>query len=368
MKINIFFFISGFNYGGAGNAIFNFLKNLNKKKFNVHIFFLGKSEYQKHIPRYVKIYNIEDKSFFFKTFFSFFKIKKILSKKTFKNEKNVFISNIHYSNILTIFFLRNLQNLKIFLFERTSLKELDIYVNPISFLKNKIIKLLINKFYNKADKVLTNSKILSNELSKFNVKSEIVRSGLINKIFSKKRFSKKRFYNIISVGRLTPQKDYFTLLKTVALIKNKNFILKIFGDGPLKFILNKEIIANNLSKYVKILGHQKNKDKIFKNADLLVHTAIFEGLPNVVVEAINYSVPVIASNGAGGTKEILKEGKFGLLFEVKNSSDLAKKIDDFMHKPNNLQKKILNARVLLKDFTAKKTTYELEKIIEKVFK
>ena len=39
MKTNIFFFISNFNFGGAGNAIFTFLNNLDRKKFNLHIFF-----------------------------------------------------------------------------------------------------------------------------------------------------------------------------------------------------------------------------------------------------------------------------------------------------------------------------------------
>ncbi len=368
MKINVFFFISGFNYGGAGNAIFNFLKNLDRKKYNINILFLENSEYQKHLPKDVNFYNINNKTFVFKTFFSFFKIRKIILKKTEENKKNIFISNIHYSNILTIFFLRNLRNLKIFLFERTSLKELDIYFNFISFFKNKVTKLLLNKFYNKADKVLTNSKVLSSELKSFNINSRIVYSGLIEKILKEKVFKKKSFFKIISVGRLTQQKDFLTLLKAVKLIKSNNFCLEIYGDGPLKKNLENEIIENNLTKYVKIHGHQVSKDKIYHNADLLVHTSIFEGLPNVIVEAINYSVPVIASDGAGGTKEILNKGKFGLLFNVKNSHDLAKKVDNFINNPFNLQKKILDARFLLKNFTAQNTTNELEKIIDSVFK
>ena len=368
MKINLFFFISSFNYGGAGNAIFSFLKNLNKTKYNVHIFFLGNSEYQNQIPKNVKFYSIKKEAYIFQTLFSFFKIKKIILKKLNKCEKNVFISNIHYSNILTVFFLRNLKNLKILLFERTSLEELDIYLNPINFLKNQVTKFLINKFYNKADKVLTNSLILTNELKKFNVKSEVVFSGSVNKIFRKRKYKKKNFYRIISVGRLTFQKDFFTLIEAVKLMKNKNFLLKIYGEGPLKKVLKEKIINYNLSKYIKIFGHQTDKNKIYGQADLLVHTAIFEGLPNVIVESINYSVPVIASNGAGGTKEILRRGKFGLLFKVKNSNDLAKKIDNFIDNPKDLQKRILNARILLDYFTAKKTTIKLEKIIDKVLK
>ena len=54
MKINLFFFISRFTFGGAGNAIYTFLKTLDRKKYNLHIFFLGKSEYETILPKYVK--------------------------------------------------------------------------------------------------------------------------------------------------------------------------------------------------------------------------------------------------------------------------------------------------------------------------
>ena len=72
MKINLFFFISNFNYGGAGNAIFNFLKNLDHKKYNLHIIFIGHSDYEKSLPKNVKSYKLNSNSYFFKTFFFFF--------------------------------------------------------------------------------------------------------------------------------------------------------------------------------------------------------------------------------------------------------------------------------------------------------
>ena len=53
------------------------------------------------------------------------------------------------------------------------------------------------------------------------------------------------------------------------------------------------------------MGHEPNRKKIYKNADLLIHCSVFEGLPNVIVEALNYNVPVIAANGAGGIREVL---------------------------------------------------------------
>ena len=364
MKINIFIFVSNFIYGGAGNAILNFLKNLNKKKYNIHVIFLDKSDYQNSLPSHVKSFRVDTKVKFFKTFFSFFKIRKILLGYKSSKNKNVFISNIHYSNVLSIFFLRKIKNLKIILFERTSLKELDLFENVISFLKNKIVKFLIKFTYSKADKLLTNSRILSNELKAYNLRPNIIYSGSINgSIKQKKRYKKKSFFKIIAVGRLSSQKDYYTLLKAVKLIKKNIFQIMIYGEGELKKNLLSYIKENNLQKYVHLLGHEKRKDKIYKKADLLVHTALFEGLPNSIVEALNYGVPVIASDSYGGTREVLGNGKFGQLFQTKNFNDLAKKINNFMSEPTKLEKKVKKSKNFIQRFTYQNTCKSLEKVL-----
>jgi len=118
-KINIFFFISRFNFGGAGNAIYTFLRNLNSKKYNINIIFIENSQYKDILPKHVKCHQINTNIKIFKTLFCFFKIRKLILKETKNFKKNIFISNIHYSNVLTIFFLRKISHLKIILFERT---------------------------------------------------------------------------------------------------------------------------------------------------------------------------------------------------------------------------------------------------------
>ena len=354
MKTNLFFFISNFNYGGASNAIFSFLNNVDQKKYNLHVIFLDHSDYEKSLPKNVKHYKIKNNFYLFKTFFAFFKIRNILTQKKFSNTKNIFISNIHYSNVLSIIFLRNIKSLKIVLFERTSLKELDIFINFFSYLKNKIIKSLIKSTYAKADKVLVNSKVLRLELRKFSIKSSVIYSGSINKILKKPKKNKFFFFNVIAVGRLTPQKDYFTLLDAIKNLKNRNFILKIYGDGKLKNNLKRYIENNNLKNYVKLMGYKNKSTEIYKNADLLVHTSIFEGLPNVIVEAMSYGIPIIASNSYGGTKEILNSGKFGGLFRTGDSEQLCKMLEEFFDNPKKFYRKVYKSKSFLNKFTKKK--------------
>ena len=84
----------------------------------------------------------------------------------------------------------------------------------------------------------------------------------------------------------------------------------------------------NLNKNI-FYGYQKNKDKIFKNANLFLNASHYEGLPNALVQALNYNVFVICSNSPGGNMEVIKNGKFGLYFRNKDYKDLAKKIKRF---------------------------------------
>lgn len=367
MKISLFFFISDFNYGGASNSIFNFLKNLDSKKFRLFMIFVGKSDYKNLLPKNINIINIKKDNRKFSTIRSFFKIKKIIINETKKNSKNVFISNIHYANIISIYFLNKILNLKLVVFERTSIKELDFFFSISSFIKNKVVKFLLKIMYKKADLILTNSKIVSKELLSKGLISKVIYSATLRKILPKKKFKKKTIFNIIAVGRLTLQKDYLTILKSINEIKKNNFKLKIYGDGYLKKDLENYIKLNNLNKKIEILGHEKNKKKIYTNADLLIHSAIFEGLPNCLVEAINYSVPIIASKGAGGTTEVLQNGAYGSLFNPRDYKELAYKINDFLEKPTKLQQKIHRGRSMLTKFTITSTTNRLEKIIYQLF-
>ena len=91
-----------------------------------------------------------------------------------------------------------------------------------------------------------------------------------------------------------------------------------------------------------MIGHQSNINKIYSKADLLVHSAIFEGLPNAIVEAIGHGTPIIAANSFGGTREVLNSGKFGDLFKPKDSVKLRMLIENFFKNPKILYKKYQN--------------------------
>ena len=102
-------------------------------------------------------------------------------------------------------------------------------------------------------------------------------------------------------------------------------------------------MLNRLSKIIKILPFQKNPFNYIIKSDLFVLTSKFEGLPNVLLEAISLKKFVISSNCPTGPKEILKNGKYGFLFKVGNANMLSKKIEDFYKNKKKMIKKINKA-------------------------
>jgi len=216
-----------------------------------------------------------------------------------------------------------------------------------SYIKNTIFKILLKypKF------IIVNSYHFKNELKKkFNISSNVIYNPLNKKEILKKSnskfkldfFSSKNDLKIINISRFTDQKDHLTLLKGFKIINTKiNSKLLIIGYGPNKSLIKEYIRKNKLNKIVKIIKYQDNPYKFLKKADLFILTSLYEGLPNVILEAMFLKKFVISSNCPTGPKEILNNEKYGFLFKMKNHEELAKKI--YLYKKNrNIYKKKIN--------------------------
>ena len=221
---------------------------------------------------------------------------------------------------------------------------------PIGWSKNPIKRFIFRIGLNLSDKVMVNSiqfkRILKKDL---NVNSECIYNPL-NKIeiIKKSKKSSKRIFTsnnklkILNIGRFTDQKDQLTFLKSLNYIKGKiRFEACLIGRGILKNKLEKYILDNKLNDFVKILDFTENPYPLIKQSNLFILTSKYEGLPNVLLEALVLKKFIISSSCETGPKEILLNGNGGLLFKVGNYKELAKKIIFYtMNKPKC--KKLLN--------------------------
>ena len=150
-------------------------------------------------------------------------------------------------------------------------------------------------------------------------------------------FSKK-IPNILAVGRLTPAKDFVTLIKAFAIvIKNIPARLVILGEGESRSQLEGLVFELGLKDKVLLPGYVDNCYPYMVSCDLFVVSSAWEGLSMVLIEALACGAPVVSTDCKSGPREILQDGKWGRLVPVGEKDILAKAIKKSLIKD---QKKI----------------------------
>lgn len=134
--------------------------------------------------------------------------------------------------------------------------------------------------------------------------------------------------NYMACGRIAPQKDIITLLNAFAIVKQtvSNAMLYIVGkvaDNDYMASVNQTIEDNNLYDSVLLVGFQANPYKYLKHADAFVLSSIYEGLPNVMLEAMYLGKPVVATRCIPYISQVVEEGKNGCTCDIKNPAELA---------------------------------------------
>ncbi len=347
MRINLIFFLSNFTHGGGGNSITRLCANLDKRIYNITLISVGKNAYRKIISqKNVKFLELKQNRLIFSIFNLYKNVKKILNK----NQKNIFVSNIHYNNVVSLLLFRKLKNLKLIIVERTPIEELDINFSFKELIKKKIIKFLVKKSYIYSDLIIANSNGIRKGLNKIiSKKVKVIYPPSINKINLKIKKRKKVKY-ISSISRLSYEKDIICIINALKKLKNLKVVLNIFGDGPEKNKIINQIKNNKLEKNIFLRGHANNPNKILKHSDLYISSSIFEGCGNSIIEAINNSNIILCSNCPGGNSEIILNGKGGVFFKTSNSDDLANKIRLIVNNPKKYFKKTYLAKKALKRF------------------
>ena len=171
---------------------------------------------------------------------------------------------------------------------------------------------------------------------------------------------------IIAVSRLDlVQKDYNALIEGYKryLDKGGKSKLYIVGDGPDKEKISKMILNKKMEEKIILLGQMKNPYVWMKNARLFVHSSFYEGLPTVLIEAMICGKVVLSSACPTGPKEILNKYECGVLFEVGDSEELAKKLLKLTNEDLTLYQKRIKDRI--EEFKTENIMKEYDRIILK---
>jgi glycosyltransferase involved in cell wall biosynthesis len=217
---------------------------------------------------------------------------------------------------------------------------LRLNTSPSKYISNFFLKKIYRLFYNLADLIIVNSNEFKKEFYKlFKIDCINIYNPFIP--YSQKKikfnFFKKNHLNIINIARLTEQKDHLTLLRSIKILIDKKIKIKaaIIGKGHTEKKLNDYIKKNNLKKNIILLGYKKDAYNYIKLSDAFVLTSMYEGLPNVLLESLYSKKYIISSCCPTGPKEILKNGKYGSLFKIKDYKKLSKILEDIYYNKNN---------------------------------
>ena len=209
----------------------------------------------------------------------------------------------------------------------------------------------------KADIVITPSVHLSKVVENWGVQPNkliIIYNGtkIVNDDISK---TNQETVNLITVGRLAPWKNIDSIIESVNLLKQYDIKFKLFivGSGPLESELKKLVSDLNLSSEVIFTGQKKYTEltEYYKNSNIYIQASGYEGLPHVLLEAINYDLTVI-STPIGGSNEILQDGKNGYILNLEkgkkpNTENLKNIILETINKKELTEEKKKNAKILL---------------------
>ncbi|MCG6908381.1 MAG: glycosyltransferase [Desulfobacteraceae bacterium] len=150
---------------------------------------------------------------------------------------------------------------------------------------------------------------------------------------------------VLAAGRLHPQKDYPTLLRAFAsLRKARNLRLVILGEGRERPSLEKLTEDLGIGADVRLLGFQPNPFAFMARAAVFVLSSAWEGLGNVLIEALACGCPVVSTDCPHGPSEILERGRCGALVPVGDPEKLARAIGEALDRPADARAGLERAR------------------------
>ncbi len=204
----------------------------------------------------------------------------------------------------------------------------------------RVRRMGVRLIYRLADRILGNSRGVAEDLvASFGLPAEKVRV-VHNPVVTRELPDRSRepvshpwlqperdFHTLIGCGRLSGQKDFATLLRALAEVRSqRDCRLVILGEGPERSSLEELAHKLGVAEAVDLPGFVENTYAFMAKADLFVLSSRWEGLPNVLIEAMACGAPCVATDCPSGPREILQGGEYGKLVPMGDPPAMAEAV------------------------------------------
>lgn len=314
--MNIMFCIGSLGKGGAERVVANLCNYLSEEN-NVSIA-MTKKNIQYNIKKNIKLFFLNksnSKNFIKKNILMLFRLKQVISSS--KPDVIIcFLKEPTYRVLFLKFLCLIKRNIKVIISVRN---------NPNIIYEKFFDKLLMKILYNKANFFIFQTQDAKEYFSKNIQSKSIIIPNPINPDFVCKPYTGTREKSIVTVGRLVEQKNQKLLIDAFYEIQKENpeYVLRIYGEGPLKDKLCRYCNSLKIDNKVFFMGVVDNlKEEIYKSG-IFVLTSDYEGMPNALMEAMAMGLPCISTDcPIGGPKFLIKNNLNGILFPVGNKDKL----------------------------------------------
>lgn len=165
---------------------------------------------------------------------------------------------------------------------------------------------------------------------RFQKKSRVIFND-VDKVFFETEYVGGK--DIVTLGRLAPQKNQKMLIKAFAAIADRypKTNLRIYGRGVLQDELEELVENLNLTERVRFMGQTADASAVLSKAGCFALSSDYEGMPNALLEALAIGVPSVSTDcPCGGPKMLINNGENGLLVSVGDEKGFAKALDDLL--------------------------------------
>ena len=341
-------FLPSLRGGGAERGMLTLGKGLAERGLNVDLV-LAKAEghYLTQVPPTIRLIDFQEKRVVLT-------IPK-LSRYLHQQRPIALLSAMDYANIIALW-ARGFSGISTRLVVSVQ-NTLSLSIKNSANRRSRLIPFLIHYFYPWADQIVAISQGVADDLALtanlprqqiqviYNpvVTSEML--TLAQMSVNHPWFAPGEPPVILGVGRLTKQKDFATLIRAFALVR-QHYVsrLVILGEGEERAKLEELVRSLGLEDAVSMPGFVSNPYAYMAKASVFVLSSLWEGLGMVLIEALALGTPVVSTDCQSGPSEILEEGKYGQLVTVGSVKEMANAILNRLQNPASA--KLLKSRAM----------------------
>lgn len=358
--MNIGIFIGGLTNGGAERVVCN-LSNYLCKKHNVTIITMSSIESRYILDKKVNHKPLESRSesgnFIIKNIKRLVELNRIIKRK----ENDIYITFLPITSFIMLFFRKKIKVPII----------VSVRNDPKVEYGKRIYNFLMRVLYPLADGYIFQTNEAKEYFNGIIKNSCEVIPNPINEQFITKPYLGERKKSIVSVGRLSEQKNHLLLIEAFSRISDKysEYKLIIYGEGILRKILEDKIKELKLENRIHLPGNVKNiKEKIY-DSSLFVLSSDYEGMPNALMEAMALGIPVISTDcQGGGARFLIDNQKNGILTPIKDVQAMSDAIDKVLSNKELSQKIGIEGRNIVNILNPNDIYKRWEEYIDKIYR